>query len=102
MQRYDTQGYGEGFKVLGGTKRSQAALMTLSPGEKTGGPDNRHDTSDQWLFIVSGTGNATVAGRDVELAPGSLLCIEANEPHEIRAGTDEPLVTLSVYAPPAY
>lgn len=91
-----------GFRVVGGTERSQGAFMTLAPGEATGGPDNRHPTSDQWLFVVSGDGHATVEGDRVALEAGDLLLIAAGEGHEIRAAEGAPLVTVSVYAPPAY
>lgn len=90
------------WRVLGGTARSQAAAMTLPPGESTGGPDNVHQGSDQWLYVVSGSGEATVDGRDVRLSPGDLLLIAAGETHDIRAGADAPLVTVNVYAPPEY
>ena len=92
----------EGFRVLGGTDRSQAAAMTLGAGESTGGPDNRHEASDQWLYVVSGSGDATVEGRRVPLAAGDLVLVAAGETHEIRAAEHEPLVTLNVYAPPEY
>ena len=88
--------------MLGGTERSQAAARTLAPGESTGGPDNRHGTSDQWLYVVSGSGSATVDGRDLELASGHLILIAAGETHEIRASDQEALVTVNVYAPPEY
>ena len=39
--------------------------------------------SDQWPYVALGTGRATVRGRRVGLKPGSLLLIEAGEPHEI-------------------
>ena len=90
------------FRVVARTARSQGAVMTLQAGETTGGPDNTHPHSDQWLFVVSGEGEATVGGRDVHLSPGTLLLIEAGEPHEVRNTGDSPLETLSVYAPPAY
>lgn len=101
MQHVDTSG-ARGFEVVGGSRRSQAATMTLEPGESTGGPDNRHPDADQWLYVVSGAGRATVEGETVELAAGSLILIEAGEGHEITSGEAEPLVTVSVYAPPAY
>ena len=91
-----------GWRVLGGTERSQAAAMTLAPGESTGGPQNRHRTSDQWLYVVNGSGAATVGGRDVDLAEGDLILIAAGETHEIRAAQSESLVTVNVYAPPEY
>jgi mannose-6-phosphate isomerase-like protein (cupin superfamily) len=91
-----------GFRVLGSTQRSQAAFMTLAAGESTGGPDNRHDTSDQWLFVASGGGTAIVDGERVALEAGDLLLIAAGEGHEIRAADDVALVTVNVYAPPEY
>ena len=99
--RIDDAG-GEPFRVLGGTSRSQAAAMTLEAGSGTGGPDNRHETSDQWLYVVSGAGEATVEGERVPLAEGDLLLIAAGEAHEIRAAAHEALVTVNVYAPPEY
>ena len=91
-----------GFQVVGETARSQGAFMTLAPGAATGGPDNRHPTSDQWLFVASGSGSAIVEGERVDLEVGDLLLIAAGEGHEIRAADGAPLVTLSVYAPPVY
>jgi mannose-6-phosphate isomerase-like protein (cupin superfamily) len=76
--------------------------MTLSPGQSTGGPDNRHPDSDQWLYVVSGAGRATVAGETVALDTGDLLLVEAGEPHEIENTGDRPLETLNLYVPPVY
>jgi mannose-6-phosphate isomerase-like protein (cupin superfamily) len=91
-----------GFRVLAKTGRSQAATMVLEPGATTGGPDNSHEHSDQWMFVVAGEAQATVAGRDVDLRQGDLLMIEAGEPHEIRNTGPIPFETLNFYAPPAY
>ncbi len=93
---------GSSFRVVAGSDRSQAAEMTLGPGDSTGGPDNRHPDSDQWVFIVSGSGTAVVEGADHELAAGTLLLIEAGEAHELKSGSEEPLVTVNIYAPPEY
>lgn len=76
--------------------------MALPPGGSTGGPDNRHDSADQWVFVVSGTGSATVDDAEYELSPGTLLLIEAGEAHELRSAPDEQLATLNIYAPPEY
>lgn len=91
-----------GFEVLAGTERSQAAAMTLAPGRSTGGPDNRHATSDQWLYVVSGEGRAILDGEEHALNAGDLLLIEAGEAHEISNTGDHPLETLNIYAPPEY
>jgi len=76
--------FGTGFKVVSGDDHSQVAQMTFGPGETEGGPDNRHRGADQWLFVVSGTGEAVVAGKKVALRAGTLLLIERGETHEIR------------------
>src|SRR6266545_6572670 len=52
--------FGHGFKGVLGDEHSQAAQMTLAPGETEGGPDNWHRGADQWLFVVSGTGEAVL------------------------------------------
>ena len=77
MERFDTTDPDEFFDVLGGTDRSQGATMTLAPGQSTGGPENAHAASDQWLYVVSGTGRATVEGESSGLRPGTLVLIEA-------------------------
>jgi mannose-6-phosphate isomerase-like protein (cupin superfamily) len=59
--------FGHGFKVVLGDEHSQAAHMTLAPGDAEGGPDNRHKGADQWLFVVGSEGAAIVEGEWVEL-----------------------------------
>ena len=72
------------FKVVLGNERSQAAEMVLPPGEAEGGPDNRHRGADQWLFVVSGRGQATINRRRYPLAEHTLLLIEEGDLHEIK------------------
>lgn len=91
-----------GFQVRLGNARAQAAEMTIGPGESEGGPDNRHPHSDQWLYVVSGSGVAIVNGTARRLNRGTLLLIEQGEAHEIRCTGRSPLRTLSCYVPPAY
>lgn len=91
-----------GFHIVGDTKRSQAASIVLSARESTGGPDNKHDSSDQWLYVISGKGKAIVQGNERALKAGALLLIEAGETHEIINTGEQPLETLNFYGPPAY
>lgn len=90
------------FVVLTGNNRSQSAVMVLPPGESTGGPDNRHKGSDQWLYVADGEGAATIAGKNHTLKAGTLILIEKGETHEIRNTGNTPLQTLNFYVPPAY
>jgi mannose-6-phosphate isomerase-like protein (cupin superfamily) len=102
VKHINTKGTAAFFRVVAGTSRSQAATMVLKPRQSTGGEDNVHAKEDQWLYVVSGTGRAIVEGREVKLAAGSLLLIEAAETHEIINTGRTRLVTINVYAPPAY
>jgi mannose-6-phosphate isomerase-like protein (cupin superfamily) len=91
------------WKVLAGTEHSDAIDMVLNPGKSTGGPDNRHRLSDQWMFVISGRGEAIVDTQRVELEERTLLLIEAGEAHEIKnAAADQPLEAINFYAPKAY
>ena len=94
--------FGKGFRVAFDVRRAQAAEMVLAPGDSEGGPDNRHRGADQWLFVVSGTGVATVEGRRVPLKAGTLLVIERRERHEVRNTGRTLLKTLNFYSPPAF
>ena len=102
MQKHDLDLSATGFRVLGDSSRSQAATMVLAPGSSTGGPENRHSSSDQWLLVLRGTGTAVVEGDEVELTAGTLILVEAGEAHEIRCTGGEALETVNVYSPPAY
>ncbi|PSP66418.1 cupin domain-containing protein [Halobacteriales archaeon QH_6_68_27] len=90
------------FDVRLTTEDAQAAEMTLEPGISTGGPDNAHADSDQWLYVVSGSGRAVVEGETVRLDSGDLVVVEAGETHEIENDGNEPLRTLNLYVPPDY
>ncbi len=94
--------FGRGFKVIIGNRRVQAAQMVIAPGKSEGVPQNRHRGSDQWLFVVSGTGVATVGGRRLRLKRHALLLIEHGERHQIRNTGRVPLTTLNLYSPPGY
>ncbi|MFC6863545.1 cupin domain-containing protein [Halomicroarcula sp. GCM10025817] len=88
------------FEVVMETDEAQAAEMTVDPGRTVGGPDNYHAESDQWLFVVRGTGLVTVDGDTQRVEDGDLLRIEARERHGIENDGDEPLKTVNFYTPP--
>ena len=91
------------WEVLHATPTSQAAMMTIAPGEKSNeASDNEHSWAEQWLYVVSGQGVARSGKKALKLAVGSLVLIEKGEPHQIENTGTVPLVTLNIYAPPAY
>ena len=94
--------FGKGFAVALGNARGQAATMVIAPGDSEGGPGNRHRGSDQWRYVISGTGSATMGRRRQALRAGTLLLIERGTTHEIRNTGRTLLKTLNLYVPPAY
>lgn len=93
----------QSFGVVLGNERSQAAEMVLPPGGSEGGSDNCHRGADQWLFVVSGSGRATINGKRYPLRARTLVLIERGDTHQIdNTSRSEPLVTLNFYVPPAY
>src|SRR4029078_13093864 len=96
------------FELLARTRDIQAAKMTLVPGG-TSDEDvtNEHGASEQWLFVISGTGVARIGKRrsslrTVKLRRNSLLVIQKHELHQIRNTGRTQLETINFYAPPAY
>ncbi len=96
------------FDVIANTERVQAAMMTLRGRSASDDePSNEHANSEQWLFVISGTGTATVIPkggrrRTVKLRPGSLLIIEKGDLHQIKHAGRGALRTINFYSPPAY
>ena len=94
--------FGRGFRVAIDHERAQVAEMVIPAGDQEGDPTNRHKTADQWLFVVSGTGNAVVNGKSIRLKPGTLLLIEHKDRHEVKNTGRGPLKTVNFYYPRAY
>jgi mannose-6-phosphate isomerase-like protein (cupin superfamily) len=96
------------FNLLAHTRTLQAAMMTLRPGGASDDePSNEHSGSEQWLFVISGSGEAKIGKRRgqlrrIKLEGGSLLIIEKGELHQIINTGKRPLRTINFYAPPAY
>jgi mannose-6-phosphate isomerase-like protein (cupin superfamily) len=96
------------FNLLANTRQVQAAMMTLRPGGTSDEePSNEHSGSEQWLFVISGSGEAKIGKRRgqlrrIKLEAGSLLIIEKGELHQIVNSSKRSLRTINFYAPPAY
>lgn len=91
-----------GFNILHTTDKAQVAQMTLALGNSTGGPHNKHEKSDQFLYVIGGKGAAVVDGAHVKLSRYDMIHIEPGENHEIINTSDEPLHTLNIYTPSEY
>lgn len=100
--KQDTLKFRTGFRVGPGNRRSQCAVMVLAPDGTEGDSKNRHRGADQWLFVVSGTGIATINDRPVPLRAGVAILIERGDRHKIENTGRSLLKTINVYVPPAY
>ncbi len=96
------------FNLLANTRELQAAMMTLKPGGTSDDePSNEHARSEQWLFVISGSGEVRIGKerskvRTVKIDANSLLIIEKGELHQVRNTGKRPMRTINFYAPPAY
>ena len=103
MKHIDTKRHRGFFKPLLQSSSVQSAIMVLKPGQSSSDEvENEHPKSEQWLFVIDGSGTARVGQRSIHLKPGSLLLIEKKEPHKVTNTGKSPMVTLNFYAPPAY
>ena len=103
MKHVDTRKHRGAFRLMLDSGHAQAAMMILRPGQSSSDkPETEHPRSEQWLYVLSGSGRATTGKRRASLRDGSLLLIEKDEQHQITCTGRTSLVTLNLYVPPAY
>ena len=78
---------------------SQLVVMALKPGEEIG--EEVHEV-DQFIYAVSGEGEAVMAGVATPFAKGEALCVPAGSLHNVRNSGDEPMKLFTVYSPPQH
>jgi mannose-6-phosphate isomerase-like protein (cupin superfamily) len=66
----------EWFKVLQTTKRSQTAVMTLSPGQSSG-----DEPEDQVLLLIQGELSAEIGGKRSRMKAGDVVIIQPRVEH---------------------
>ena len=87
-------------KVLWTGKHSQIVIMTVPAGGEIG--DEVHETTDQILTFVSGTGEADLDGHTHPVGAGDQCAVPAGARHNFRNTGDEPLVLYTIYSPPEH
>jgi mannose-6-phosphate isomerase-like protein (cupin superfamily) len=92
----------EWFEVLQTQKHTQTAMMTLGPGQATGGKPEAHEKSDQVLLVLEGELNGEVGEERAHLGKGDVIIIPAGVEHRFTNDGKESAITFNVYAPPAY
>lgn len=81
-------------------EHSQVVLMTVPAGGEIG--DEVHESTDQILTFVSGSGEADIDGQTHPVEAGDLYAVPAGTRHNFRNTGEEPLVLYTVYAPPEH
>ncbi len=102
MQKHNANSRRDFFAVLETAKQTQAAVMTLQPGQESGEKGNEHAQSDQVLYVIAGEIEAEIGEERATLRAGDVVIVPAGAPHRFRNGGKTPAQTLNVYAPPAY
>ena len=78
-------------------KQSQLVLMSLLPHEDIG--EEIHETSDQILFLVAGSGEAVLSGVTTPVEKHSVVFVPSGTKHNIINTSDEDMKLYTVYAP---
>jgi len=82
------------------SERSEAlscARFQLAAGASSG--SSRYLESDEYFFVLSGTGSMTLASGISSVGPGSVVVIPRGEPHALVADATGPLEFLALVAP---
>jgi mannose-6-phosphate isomerase-like protein (cupin superfamily) len=59
-----------------------------------------HEGTEECVYIVTGHGEADVAGKKIELEPDTAFLIKPGEEHQIFNHDDETMKLIWVYSPP--
>ncbi|KAI1608825.1 RmlC-like cupin domain-containing protein [Exophiala viscosa] len=87
---------GEFRRVLWTGLYSQLVLMTVPVDGEIG--DEKH-TVDQILTFTSGSGKATINGKDQDVKAGDLIIVPAGTQHQFINTGPTPLILYTVYSP---
>jgi transcriptional regulator with XRE-family HTH domain len=95
------------FEVLSPEEKGsnlQVVMTTLSPGQSTcEGPMPHGDAqSQEFVYVLSGAVNLSVAAESVELNQGDAASFRSALPHRYCNQGHEPAVFLAIMAPPSF
>lgn len=85
-------------KVVHTGKYAQVVLMCLQPGEDIG--DEVHETVDQTLVFVEGSGKAVIKDEEFTFGAGDMVFIDAGTRHNFTNIGTVPMKLYTIYAPP--
>jgi mannose-6-phosphate isomerase-like protein (cupin superfamily) len=87
------------FPIETGPRNLVQRILAFDPGERSAFANER---SEDVLYVVAGGGRAVIGDRDVPIDPGSAFLAPPGLPYEIEGRGADPLVLVSVVAPPRW
>ncbi|MCL5411521.1 MAG: cupin domain-containing protein [Patescibacteria group bacterium] len=87
-------------RVIAAGGHAQVVLMALKPGEDIG--MEVHKGTDQVLFFVQGTGNATIGGQTFDIKSDDLFFVPDGTMHNFANTGEIELKLFTLYSPPAH
>jgi putative monooxygenase len=94
---------GRDWYYLLGPQNSQARNLAFGLAEFPGGTvaaPHTHQTEEEIIYIFSGQGTISSAGKEVRLEPGVAVFIPPGLVHQIRVEGSEPLKLATLFSPP--
>lgn len=85
-------------RVLFTGPHSQLVVMSIPPGGEIG--EETHQYTEQTLFFLAGSGEASLDAETFAIGPGSVVVVTAGTKHNFRNTGTEDLKVYTVYAPP--
>lgn len=86
-------------KVLFTGEHAQLVLMSLEPGQEIGFETH---AVDQFIYVVDGEGECTLAGETYEFEKGEAIFVPAGVEHNVVNTDDEAMKLFTLYAPPQH
>lgn len=94
---------GRDWYYLLGPQNSRAGNLVFGMAEFPAGTlaaAHTHETEEEIIYILAGSGAIIAEGEETRLAPGTAVFIPPGLPHQIRVDEAEPLKLITVFSPP--
>lgn len=70
-----------------GTQAGVMIFQPLPPDFSTG--LHYHEEADEFFYVISGTGTATIAGQEYDIGPGDVIFVPAGEDHKLATNSEK-------------
>ncbi len=84
------------YKLLKNTAQANQYYHTLTPRDNA--PVVVHKITNQFTYVISGSGKAFINGEEIPIQPGDSLFIESNTTHQFIAESEN-LVLFHIHIP---